>query len=262
MTSLPKNDDGDMTFWDHLDVLRGVIIKMLLAAMAAGLLAFLFKDQVFSIVLAPHDSHFVTYRLIGATDFHIKLINTGLTEQFLIHLKVAFFVGLLVASPYLVYLLYGFIAPALYPQEKSCVVRVVVSGYVLFFLGVAVDYFVIFPFTVRFLGTYSVSSQVENMLSIQSYIDTLLTMSFVFGIIFELPVVSWMLAKFGLLKADWMRRYRRHAVVVILILSAFITPTSDAFTLLLVSLPVWLLYEFSIAIVALTDKNAIVEKDK
>ena len=122
----------------------------------------------------------------------------------------------------------------------------------MFIVGLAVNYFVIFPLTVRFLGTYQVSAAVSNMLTISSYVDTLAMMSLVFGIVFEIPVVCWLLARFGLLKAEWMSRYRRHAVVAIVAVAAVITPTSDVFTLLLVSLPIWLLYEASVVIVKRT----------
>ncbi len=123
-------------------------------------------------------------------------------------------------------------------------------SYLMFIVGTIVDYFIIFPLTVRFLGTYSVSEEVKNMLSLQSYMDTLLMMSLVFGIIFELPVISWLLAKFGIIKAQWMKKYRRHAIVAILIIAAVITPTADIFTLCIVSLPIWVLYEASILICA------------
>jgi len=122
----------------------------------------------------------------------------------------------------------------------------------MFLIGMLVNYFLIFPLTVRFLGTYELSPEVKNMISMQSYIDTLLMMSLIFGVVFEIPVISWLLATFGLLRASWMKKYRRHAIVVILILAAIITPTADIFTLLIVSLPIWLLYEISIRLVMLT----------
>lgn len=249
------NDSGELTFWEHLDVLRGSLIRMLLAAVLAGVLAFVFKDLLFAVVLAPADDSFVTYRLLEAEPFSIKLINTGLTEQFMVHMKVALLAGLLIASPYLLYVLFRFISPALYENERRYSVRLTVSAYIMFIVGIVVNYFVIFPLTVRFLGTYQVSTDVANMLTISSYVDTLATMSLVFGIVFEIPVISWLLARFGLLKSRWMSRYRRHAIVVILIVAAVITPTSDMFTMLIVSLPVWLLYEASVVIVRLTEKE-------
>ena len=126
------------------------------------------------------------------------------------------------------------------------------SGYLMFMLGTAVNYLLIFPLTVKFLGTYQVSADVANMLTLQSYMDTLLMMCLVMGIVFELPVVSWLLGRMGLISAAMMQTLRKHAIVAILIISAIITPTTDAFTLFVVALPIWLLYELSIWIVRLT----------
>jgi len=246
-------DDAQMTFWEHLDVLRDSIVRMIVAAVVMGVVAFCLKEPLFDIVLAPKDSDFITYRWLGGEAFSINLINTGLAEQFLIHMKVALMVGVLVASPYILFLLFRFIAPALYENERRYSVRITVAAYAMFLLGIVVNYFIIFPLTVRFLGTYQVNETVSNMLTISSYIDTLMMMSLIFGIIFEIPVVSWLLAIFGLLKASWMSQYRRHAVIAILILAAAITPTGDALTLVIVALPIWLLYEVSILIVKISN---------
>lgn len=222
---------------------------MAIAAIAMGLVAFAMKEALFDIVLAPSKSDFFLYRIIGAEPFDIKLINTGLAEQFTIHMKVALTVGLLVASPHILYLLFHFVSPALYENEKRYSVRITLSAYLMFIVGVALNYFLVFPLTVRFLGTYSVSADIENMLTLSSYVDSMLMMSLWFGIIFELPVVCWLLGKFGLLKAEWMTRYRRHAIVAILIIAAIITPTGDIFTLMVVSLPIYILYEASAILV-------------
>lgn len=237
------------SFWDHLEELRGSLIRMLIAALVFSTLAFCFKDWLFKIVLAPKDSTFFMYKLFGGGDFSIHLMNIGLTEQFMIHLKTAFAFGLLMASPYIIKVLFDFVRPALYEKERKHSVSIVLSAYLMFLVGVLVNYLFIFPLTVRFLGTYQVSDQVSNMLTLQSYMDTLLMMSLVFGIIFEIPIVSWLLARFGLLKSEYMTHYRRHAIVAILIIAAIITPTGDAFTLMIVSLPIWLLYEMSVLIV-------------
>ncbi len=247
-------EDQELTFWEHLDVLRGDILRILAVIVVFGLVAFYFKEELFNIVLAPKSSDFITYRLIGGEPFNVGLMNTGLTEQFMIHMKTALFFGLLCASPYVLYVLYRFISPALYQNEKLYASKVVGSAYVMFMIGVAVNYFIIFPLTVHFLGTYQVSPEVANMLTLQSYMDTMLLMSLVFGVVFEIPVVSWLLALFGLLRSGWMKQFRRHAVVAILIVAAVITPTADMFTLLVVSLPIWLLYEVSIIIVKMTEK--------
>ncbi len=250
-------ESQQLSFWEHLDVLRNSILRMLAAAVIAGIVAFSFKEQLFDVVLAPSDSDFIAYRLLKTDSFSIHLINTGLTEQFMIHIKVAVAAGILIASPYLLYVLFRFISPALYENERRYSVRITVSAYLMFLLGIVINYFVIFPLTVRFLGTYQVSENVENLLTISSYVDTLLGMCLVFGVVFEIPVVCWLLACFGMLRPEWMCQYRRHAIVAVLILAAIITPTTDIFTLVLVSLPIWLLYEASILIVKITCKKSI-----
>ena len=238
-----------MTFWDHLDELRSVIIRAFVVTVVVAVVAFCLKDELFAVVLAPRTSDFITYRLMGVEPFSIHLMNTGLTEQFMIHMKTAFYAGVLVASPYIVYLLFRFISPALYDNERRYATALVSSGYLMFMLGTLLNYFLIFPLTVKFLGTYQVSEDVANMLTLQSYMDTLLMMSLVMGIVFELPVVSWLLSRMGLINAQMMKTWRKHAVVAILIISAIITPTTDAFTLFVVALPIWLLYEVSILII-------------
>ena len=247
------------SFWDHLDILRASLVKIAAVTAVFAVVAFIFKEALFSIILAPKDADFITYRWLyffsgwvtdeQSQDFYVKLINTGLAQQFMIHMKVAMCTGVLCASPYILYQLFRFVSPALYANERKYVVRVVGYGYIMFMVGVLISYFLIFPLTFRFLGTYQVSEQVENMISLQSYISTLLMMCLAMGIVFEIPILSWLFAKLGFISADFMRRYRRHAVVIILIVAAIITPTSDVFTLLLVSLPMWLLYEVSILIV-------------
>ena len=167
----------------------------------------------------------------------------------MIHVRVALYVGLMLVSPYILYLLFTFISPALYRNERHYGKIVAVSAYVMFMLGTIMNYFLIFPLTVRFLGTYQVSSDVANMLTISNYVDTLMSMNLLMGIVFELPVVCWLAGSMGLLSRDTMRRFRRHAIVAILIVAAIITPTTDMLTLIIVSMPIWMLYEISIMLV-------------
>ncbi len=225
-----------MTFWDHLDELRSRLWRVLLAAIVAAVGCFCFKEQLFAIVLHPKP-----------TD--MQLINVELTQQFLTHMRVALWGGLLIVSPYVIYQMFAFVAPGLYRAERKLALRAVAGGYLLFAAGILLNYFVIFPFTVRFLGGYQVSDQVQNTITLSSYISMLGIMSLLMGLVFELPVLCWLLAKVGLLKASFMKRYRRHAIVVIVILGAIITPTGDPFTLSLVSVPIYLLWELSILIV-------------
>lgn len=244
-----------LTFWDHLDVLRSSLIRIGVAIVLLAVAAFVMKDELFSIVLAPRNSDFVTYRLLGVEAFTLHLMNTGLTEQFMIHMRTALYAGLLLASPYILYELFHFVSPGLYRQERRYAVWIVGAAYVMFLVGTMTNYFVVFPLTVRFLGTYQVSPDVANMLTLQSYIDTLLGMSLVMGVVFELPVVCGLMGRMGLLTDQWMGEYRRHAIVAILIVAAIITPTTDVFTLFIVALPIYLLYELSIWIVRMTKIN-------
>jgi len=238
-----------MTFWDHLDVLRSALIRMAVAIMLFAIVAFVLKEELFGVVLAPRSSDFVTYRLLGVEAFCLHLMNTGLTEQFMIHMRTAVYAGLLAASPYILYELFRFVSPGLYQNERHYALWIVGTAYVMFLMGTLVNYFLVFPLTVRFLGTYQVSPDVANMLTLQSYVDTLLGMCLVMGVVFELPVVCGLLGRMGLITDQLMVTYRRHAVVAILIVAAIITPTTDVFTLFVVALPIYLLYEASIWIV-------------
>ena len=251
-------DTDKQSFWEHLDVLRVAIVKIVAVAVVFGIAAFCFKDELFAVVLAPKNDGFVTYRLFnriaawagGETgSFAVQLINTGLAQQFIIHMKTALCAGVLCASPYILYQLFRFVSPALYANERKYVVRVVGGGYAMFVVGVLVSYFLIFPLTFRFLGTYQVSGEVANLITLDSYISTLVLMCLSMGIVFEIPILSWLFAKLGFLSADFMRRYRKHAIVIILVVAAIITPTSDVFMLSLMALPMWLLYEASILLV-------------
>lgn len=240
---------SEITFWDHLDELRFSLFRILGAIALFGIMAFVLKDELFAVVLAPRSSDFITYQLLGVDDFSIHLMNTGLTEQFMIHMRTAMYAGLLVASPYILYELFRFVSPGLYENERRYAVWIVGAAYLMFIIGTLVNYFIVFPFTVRFLGTYQVSPDVANMLTLQSYVDTLLGMSLVMGLVFELPVVCALMGRMGLINGRLMSTYRRHALVAILIVAAVITPTTDAFTLFVVALPIYLLYELSILIV-------------
>lgn len=256
-----------LTFWDHLEELRHVLFRIAVAVVFLMLVAFLFKDELFAIVLAPKNADFIIYHFfcriadsmvmpsLCPEVFYVKMINTQLAAQFITHMSVSFYAGFLLASPYVIYQLFRFVSPALYENEKKYSTRVVGWGYFLFMMGVLLNYFLIFPLTFRFLATYQVSMEVENTITLSSYMDTLMMMSLMMGIVFEIPVLCWLFAKLGFLTADFMKRYRRHAIVIILIVGAVITPTSDVFTLMMVSVPIYLLYEVSIWIVSRTGKK-------
>lgn len=262
---MTEDTEQGLTFWGHLDVLRATLIKIVAVAVLGGIVAFLFKEELFAIVLAPKESDFITYRLLfrisglfmgdDTQDFSVQLINTGLAQQFIIHVKTAMCAGVLCTSPYILYQLFRFVSPALYTNERKYAIHIVGSGYLMFILGVLISYYLIFPLTFRFLGTYQVSGDVTNMITLESYISTLTVMCLTMGIVFEMPIVTWLFARMGLISPDFMRRYRKHAIVIILIVAAIITPTSDVFTLLIVSIPMYLLYEISITVARLARRT-------
>ncbi len=249
----------EMSFWDHIDALRAVLVRIVvvLVVMALGLF-FVMPDIFDSIILAPCHGDFVLYRLFqrmtsavpwlpqfSTEGFNVELINIKLASQFFIHMSTSFWLALVLTFPIVLYFLWTFVAPALYPKEKKGVKTAFLVGCLMFFLGVAVGYFVVFPVTLRFLADYHVSQMVPNQISLDSYMDTFLMLIFVMGVIFELPLVAWLLGVLGVLHRGFFRTYRRHAVVVLLMLAAIITPTGDPFTLMVVFLPIYLLYEVS-----------------
>lgn len=267
--NVPANAEdaqSEMSFWDHLDELRRVLMRIILVTAVIGIGVFMFKDEVFAAVLAPSKGDFVTYRWINhllvllgwdsmlIPDTDITLINTQLAAQFMTHITVSMTIGLVAAAPYVVYELFGFVKPALYDDERRYSNRIMTSVVILFFVGVAMNYFVIFPVSVRFLGTYQVNEGVINTIALSSYISTFTTLSLMMGLVFEIPVLAYFLARAGMITGDILARYRRHAFIIIMIVSAFITPP-DAFTLALMTVPLYGLYEVSIVIARRFEKR-------
>lgn len=250
-----------MTFWDHLEELRTVLLKSLAAWLVGVVAAFLCKDLLFSWLFAPASSDFVLYstlcRLAESTgwaalcpgEMEVSFLNTELTAQFMTHVEVSLWAGFILALPFIVYWLYGFVAPALYEHEKKYSIALVACATTLFILGVILDYFLIFPFSFRFLSSYQVTDIVVNQISLSSYISLFIILALLMGLLFEVPVVTWFLAKMGILNASQLRKGRKYVFVAILILAAIITPTGDPFTLMMVTLPIYLLYELSIWII-------------
>ena len=249
----PDDAQSEMSFWDHLDELRRVLMRIIMVVVAIGLAVFIFKDEVFEAVLAPSKGNFNhLLELLGwdsmlIPDTDLTMINTQLAAQFMTHITVSMTIGLLVAAPYVVYELFGFVKPALYENERRYSNRIMVAVVALFFLGVVMNYFVIFPVSVKFLGTYQVNEGVVNTIALSSYISTFTTLSLMMGLVFEIPVLAYFLARAGLVSGDLLARYRRHAFVIIMVVAALITPP-DAFTLALMTIPLYSLYEISILI--------------
>ncbi|MBP5547061.1 MAG: twin-arginine translocase subunit TatC [Bacteroidales bacterium] len=242
------------TFWGHVEVFRWLIIRSVVVVFGIAVAAFCFKDIVFEkIIFAPCDTDFVTYRLMQRLGLisgvaQIDLININLASQLMTHLKISFYIALVLAFPYLIVEIWLFVKPALYASERKPAVTAILAFFFQFFLGMALAYWLIFPLTFNFLGTYQVSARVANQISLNSYISTFLGLVFVMGLVFEMPIVAYFFARIGVLRSAFLKRWRKVAVVVVMVAAAFITPSTDIFTMCLVALPLWLLYEFSIVV--------------
>lgn len=252
-----------MSFWDHVEALRGVLLKSGTLLVGLAVVFFIAMPRIFdSVVLAPCHADFALYRLFShisgavpgfpdfsAEGFDVKLINIKLASQFFIHMSTSFWLALIVAFPMIVYWIWSFVAPGLYPGEKRGMRTAFLLGNVMFYIGVVVGYFLVFPLTLRFLAEYQVSEAVPNQISLESYMDNFVTLILMMGVVFELPLVAWLLGVFGLLSRSFFGTYRRHAVVALLVLAAIVTPTGDPFTLSVVFLPVYGLWEMSALLV-------------
>jgi sec-independent protein translocase protein TatC len=239
---------GEMTFWDHLEDLRKCIFRVLGVFASAVVVLFFFKNFLFdSLILAPSKSDFFLYQMLG-TDFSMTLVNIEVAAQFMIHIRITLICAFIVTFPVIVYELWRFIAPALYENEKRLVKGAFAFASLLFYLGVAVGYALVFPLMLNFFSGYQVSPEIANTFSLTSYISLFTSLVMTFGIVFEFPTVVAILSSIGLLTRESLSSYRKHAVCAVLILAAVITPSGDPFSLLVVSVPLYLLYEFSILI--------------
>lgn len=265
----------EMNFWDHVGALRNVLLRIALVVVVLMVGFYAVMPSLFdNVILAPTRGDFILYRLFEkmttvsdlmpdfSTDgFEVHLINIQLASQFFIHLSTSFWLAMVFAFPITIYLLWGFVSPALYPEEKRGVTTAFLLGNLMFFFGVAMGYFVVFPITLRFLAEYQISSLVPNQISLDSYMDNFLTLILLMGIVFELPLLAWLLGRMGLLTRGFFNRFRRHAIVALLILAAFITPTGDPFTLMVVFLPIYALWEASAFLVPRAAKDDDEVKD-
>ena len=244
-----------------------MLFRILAVVTALAIAVFCFKDWTFRILMAPSQWDFVTYRFIEKflhwlgsdftfSEYHINLIATELSSQFMTHVTAAVYLGILGASPYILWELFRFITPALYENERKYSVRVAVIVYLLFIIGVLMSYFILFPISFRFLGTYSVSDIVESNITLSSYISTFTTLTLIMGLVFQLPVIAFFLGKIGAVKSSFLKRYRKHALVVIMVVAAIITPP-DLMTLVLVTIPLYLLFEVSIGVLRRMERKEI-----
>ena len=261
-----SSDDQELTFSGHLEVFRKMLFRILAVTGVVAVAVFCFKDITWRLLLAPSQWDFCTYRwienaiqLMGYNfhfqEFHVEMIATDLSSQFMKHITTSFYLGLLGASPYILYELFRFISPALYENEKKYSVQITLIIYLLFILGVLMSYFILFPISFRFLGTYSVSERIISNITLDSYISTFISLTLVMGVVFELPVITFFLGKIGVIDADMLSKYRKHAFVVIMLAAAIITPP-DVMTLILVTIPLYFLFEISIRILRGMQKSA------
>ncbi len=257
---MAKKKDEEMSFLDHLEELRWRLIRSVVAIFVGAIVAFIFKDIIFSqIILAPRSPGFWTNRVFCELGQYfntptlcintkpLEIISVKMAGQFNMHILVSLVIGLIIAFPYVFHEFWSFISPALKSQERKYANGAIFFSSALFLLGVTFGYFMIVPLTIHFLGSYSVSPEVTNTINLISYVSTITSVVFASGVVFELPVIMYFLTKIGLVTPEFLKKYRRHSIVIIMILAAIITPP-DIFSQILVAIPLLILYEVSIII--------------
>lgn len=258
---MPHN--SEMTFWEHLAQLRGVLLRVGITVVVLGVVLFLCMPWIFdNLILWPCRQDFPLYSWMSFlhgdgeflpdmadTNFSVTLINIKLGTQLMTHLSASLWLALAISFPIAVYQLWSFVSPGLYPHERAGARKGFLFGNVMFYLGLAVGYFIVFPLALRFLSQYQLSPTIHNQLTLDSYMDNFYTVVVSMGLVFELPLLAWMLGKAGVLKRSFFSRFRRHAIFGCTVLAAIITPTSDLFTLLIVFIPIYTLWELSARLV-------------
>ncbi|HEV7230670.1 MAG TPA: twin-arginine translocase subunit TatC [Bacteroidia bacterium] len=264
-----SSDKKDMSFLDHIEVLRWHLVRSAIVVLVLAVVLFCYNNIVFDVIIfGPKQPDFITYRaLCKLSNYvlhnnsmcigqaHYELINLELAGQFTTHIWISLVGGIILSVPYLVWELWRFIKPALKLKEKMAAKGFVFYASLLFLIGILFSYFVIVPLTVSFLGSYQMSTLVENRISMDSYISLVTTLTLAMGLVFELPIVVYFLTKIGLLGPAFLKTYRKHAIVVILIVAAFITPSPDITSQLLVAFPLFILYEVSILVSKRADRK-------
>jgi len=259
-----QNSGDEMGFWDHLEALRWHILRSFIAVLVFAIAAFIAREFIFdTIILAPKTDQFITNQLLCRlaekisieglciSNLNLEIVNLEMSGQFLIHLYISIIAGIILAVPYIIGEIWAFIRPALYPNEQKHTTGAVIVTSLLFLLGVVFSYFLIVPLTINFLGTYQVSEAVANTIALRSYISTVVSLTFALGVVFELPMFVFFLTKLGVLTPQFLRKNRKYNLVIVLILSAIITP-ADIFSQIMVALPLLGLYEISITVAAVT----------
>ena len=233
-----------MSFWDHVEVLRGTLFRSVLAVGLLSLVFLFIPEPLFKAVLWPTRPDFILYSLLGL-DFGMDLINVELSAQFFVHLKVSLLCGAVLGFPFVVWEIWKFIAPALYENERKAVRTAFGLSSGLFYLGVAVGYFIVLPVCLMFFMNYSVSDTIKNTIALHSYMSLFTSMVFLIGLLFEFPTVILVLSSLGVIRRKDLKQWRKYAFVVVLVLAALITP-SDPFSMFVLAIPLYGLFEFSI----------------
>jgi sec-independent protein translocase protein TatC len=263
------NLEEEMSFFGHLATLRMHLVRSALVIVSVTALAFAYYDLIFnSIVMGPKNPSFWTYRMMCilgekfnlGPDFCIKeipfqIINTEMAGQFTLQMNSSLIIGIVLGFPYLLWELWRFVKPALHENERKSASGFVLYATFLFVLGILFGYYIISPLSVNFLANYTVSEYIVNTITIDSYLSTVATLTLGTGIVFELPIVIYILSKLGIMTPKFMRNSRRYATVIILIIAAVVTPTPDLFTMFTVSVPLFLLYEISIIVSSKVEKK-------
>lgn len=251
--------ESAMSFWDHLEVLRWALFRSACVLMVILVGTFIAMPYIFDrFVLAPTSNEFFVYQWLNAIggdvvklspDFDVQIININVASQFMTHISTSISMAAVIAFPYFIWEIWKFIEPALFEEEIRHLRPAFMGGTLMFYLGCAIGYMFVFPFTFRFLVEYNLSPNITNQINLQSYIDNFTLLILVMGIVFEMPLLAWLLGLLGILKKSFLREYKRHAIVVLLITAAIITPSGDPFSLMLVFIPLYVLYELSILVV-------------
>jgi sec-independent protein translocase protein TatC len=265
-----KDLEVEMSFFDHIEVLRWHLIRSCIAILVFTVLAFIYYDWVFdNIIMGPKRPDFWTYRMLCKLGDYLhrpgfcitqipgKIINTEMAGQFTLEINSALIIGITLGFPYLLWEIWRFIKPALHENERKAASGFVLYASLLFLLGILFGYYIIAPESISFLANLSVSDQIENTFTVDSYLSSVATLTLATGVVFQLPMIVHILSSIGLLTPKLMRAGRRYAIVGILVISAVITPTPDMLTMCIVSVPLFILYEVGIVVAGSVEKRKL-----
>jgi sec-independent protein translocase protein TatC len=270
-----KTMEAEMSFFDHLEALRWHLVRASIAIVIFTSVVFYFYDWIFdTVIMGPSRPTFWTYRMLcelGAAlhrsgfcidKININLINTEMAGQFTLQINSALIIGITLGVPYLIWEIWRFIKPALHEKERKAATGFVFYACMLFFMGILFGYYVITPMSINFLSGYTVSTKIQNLFTIDSYISSVATLTLATGVVFQLPILVYILSNLGILTPKFMRETRRYAIVVILIIAAIVTPTPDMLTMTVVSIPLFVLYEVSIVVAGMVEKRKLKNHDE